>query len=100
MLFAEEVVRGGPAFAVSLVLSSVEPMLRNSAALGAWQVCGWVKGGWGHLDQAEVGWGLRGRGKYPDLLSGLCTYEGPFTPHTFCCVSTPGHQPHSGYWSG
>ena len=37
-LFAEEVVRGGPAFAVSLVLSSVEPVLRNSAALGAWQV--------------------------------------------------------------
>ena len=38
-LFAEEVVRGGPAFAVSLVVSSVEPVLRNSAALGAWQVC-------------------------------------------------------------
>ncbi|KAG1681344.1 hypothetical protein FOA52_007392 [Chlamydomonas sp. UWO 241] len=37
-LFAEEVVRGGPAFAVSLVISSVEPVLRNAAALGAWQV--------------------------------------------------------------
>lgn len=38
-LFAEEVVRGGPAFAVSLVISSIEPALRNAAALGAWQVC-------------------------------------------------------------
>jgi hypothetical protein len=37
-LFAEEVVRGGPAFAVSLVLSSVEPALRAAAELGAWQV--------------------------------------------------------------
>ena len=37
-LFAEEVVRGGPAFAVSLVLSSVEPGMRAAAELGAWQV--------------------------------------------------------------
>ena len=37
-LFAEEVVRGGPAFAVSLALSAVEPALRASAELGAWQV--------------------------------------------------------------
>eukprot|EP00798_Chlamydomonas_sp_ICE-L_P008610 gene8611-34050_t len=37
-LFAEEVVRGGPAFAVSLVISSIEPTLRNVAALGDWQV--------------------------------------------------------------
>jgi len=37
-LFAEEVVRGGPAFAVSLLISAVEPTLRNAAALGAWQV--------------------------------------------------------------
>eukprot|EP00798_Chlamydomonas_sp_ICE-L_P029012 gene29012-32203_t len=37
-LFAEEVVRGGPAFAVSLVISSVEPTLRNTAQLGDWQV--------------------------------------------------------------
>lgn len=37
-LFAEEVVRGGPAFAVSLVLSTVEPALRRCAELGAWQV--------------------------------------------------------------
>lgn len=40
-LFAEEVVRGGPAFAVSLVLSSIEPTLRNAAELGAWQVRFW-----------------------------------------------------------
>ena len=37
-LFAEEVVRGGPAFAVSLVLSSIEANLRKAADLGAWQV--------------------------------------------------------------
>ncbi|CAG9462085.1 unnamed protein product [Pedinophyceae sp. YPF-701] len=37
-LFAEEVVRGGPAFAVSLVLGAVEPELRKDAELGAWQV--------------------------------------------------------------
>ena len=37
-LFAEEVVRGGPAFAVSLGLSALEPALRGAAELGAWQV--------------------------------------------------------------
>lgn len=37
-LFAEEVVRGGPAFAVSLVLSAVEPALRAAAQLGSWQM--------------------------------------------------------------
>ena len=37
-LFAEEVVRGGPAFALSLVLSAVEPALRAAAELGAWQL--------------------------------------------------------------
>lgn len=38
-IFAEEVVRGGPAFAISLVISGVEPRLRQLAELGAWQVC-------------------------------------------------------------
>eukprot|EP00887_Chlorella_sp_A99_P007269 scaffold2.g7269.t1 len=37
-LFPEEVVRGGPAFAVSLVLSSIEPGMRAAAELGAWQL--------------------------------------------------------------
>lgn len=37
-MFGEEVVRGGPAFAVSLAITAIEPTLRNSAALGAWQV--------------------------------------------------------------
>lgn len=37
-IFAEEVVRGGPAFAISLVVSGVEPRLRQLAELGAWQV--------------------------------------------------------------
>lgn len=31
-------MRGGPAFAVSLVLSSLEPALRAAAELGAWQI--------------------------------------------------------------
>ena len=31
-------VRSGPAFALSLVLSSVEPVLRSAAELGAWQI--------------------------------------------------------------
>lgn len=37
-LFPEEIVRGGPAFAVSLVIASIEPALRSAAELGAWQV--------------------------------------------------------------
>jgi alpha-glucan,water dikinase len=37
-LFAEEVVRSGPAFGVSLALSAVEPAMRAAAELGAWQV--------------------------------------------------------------
>jgi len=37
-IFAEEVVRGGPAFAISLVISAIEPTLRQLAELGAWQV--------------------------------------------------------------
>jgi hypothetical protein len=49
-LFAEEVVRGGPAFAVSLVITAIEPMLRNAAALGAWQV-----GGEGKVDRGPNG---------------------------------------------
>jgi hypothetical protein len=40
-IFAEEVVRGGPAFAISLVISGVEPRLRQLAELGAWQVRVW-----------------------------------------------------------
>eukprot|EP00873_Tetraselmis_striata_P000762 jgi/Tetstr1/421026/TSEL_012071.t1 len=37
-LFAEEVVRGGPAFAVSQVLGNIEAGLRSAADLSAWQV--------------------------------------------------------------
>lgn len=33
-------MRGGPAFAVSLVLTSIEPRMRARAELGAWQVGG------------------------------------------------------------
>lgn len=37
-IFAEEVVRAGPAFAVSLVLSSLEQPVRAAANLSSWQV--------------------------------------------------------------
>mmetsp|Transcript_20854 Transcript_20854/g.62756 ORF Transcript_20854/g.62756 Transcript_20854/m.62756 type:complete len:1085 (+) Transcript_20854:1468-4722(+) len=37
-LFAEEVIRGGPAFALSLVLGPLEKGLRAAAELGAWQL--------------------------------------------------------------
>ena len=37
-LFAEKVVRGGPALAVSLNLSAMEPGFRAAAELGAWQL--------------------------------------------------------------
>ena len=37
-LFAEEVVRGGPAFGASLALSAAEPALRAAASLSAWSV--------------------------------------------------------------
>ena len=37
-LFAEEVVRGGPAFGASLALSAAEPALRAAARLSPWQV--------------------------------------------------------------
>jgi len=37
-LFSEEVVRGGPAFALSLLLRRLDPLLRQEAGLGGWQV--------------------------------------------------------------
>lgn len=37
-LFSEEVVRGGPAFALSLLLRRLDPILRKAAGLGGWQV--------------------------------------------------------------
>lgn len=59
-VFAEEVIRGGPAFAVSLVITAIEPTLRNAAALGAWQVRGVAVGvggfGWGGCLARRGGW--------------------------------------------
>jgi alpha-glucan,water dikinase len=37
-LFSEEVIRGGPAFALSLLLRRLDPLLRKQAGLGGWQV--------------------------------------------------------------
>ena len=37
-LFSEEVIRGGPAFALSLMLTRLDPYLRREAHMGEWQV--------------------------------------------------------------
>ncbi len=37
-LFSEEVVRGRPAFVLSMLLRHIDPMLRKAAKLGNWQV--------------------------------------------------------------
>lgn len=37
-LFSEEVIRGGPAFALALLLRHLDPLLRTAAGLGGWQV--------------------------------------------------------------
>jgi len=37
-LFSEEVIRGGPAFALALLLRRLDPLLRAAAGLGGWQV--------------------------------------------------------------
>jgi len=37
-LFSEEIIRGSAAFMLSLLLRRLEPMLRESAGLGGWQV--------------------------------------------------------------
>lgn len=37
-LFSEEVIRGGPAFALSVVLRHLEPLLRKAAGMGGWQI--------------------------------------------------------------
>lgn len=47
-------MRGGPAFAVSLILSSLEPALRAAAELGAWQIISPVRA----LGRVEVVGGL------------------------------------------
>lgn len=37
-LFSEEVIRGGPAFALSLMLTRLDPYLRREAHMGEWQI--------------------------------------------------------------
>ena len=36
--FSEEVIRGGPAFGLSLALTRLDKMLRQEANLGAWSI--------------------------------------------------------------
>ena len=37
-LFGEEVIRGGPAFTVSRLMRRLDPMLREQAGIGGWQI--------------------------------------------------------------
>ena len=48
-LFAEETVRGSPAFPVSLALSALDPVFRKVAELGSWQVISPVEAAVGRL---------------------------------------------------
>ena len=43
-LFTEEVLRGRPAFALSLLLHAIDPVLRKNAELGDWQIISRGKG--------------------------------------------------------
>ncbi|MEA3385532.1 MAG: PEP/pyruvate-binding domain-containing protein [Thermodesulfobacteriota bacterium] len=43
-LFSEEVVRGKPIFALSMLLRQIDPILRRDAHLGSWQVIGQGQG--------------------------------------------------------
>eukprot|EP00899_Mesostigma_viride_P015827 jgi/Mesvir1/24245/Mv10949-RA.1 len=54
-LFSEEMVRAGPAFAVSLVLRRAEPALRAMAGVGAWEI---------------ISAGRRGAGGEPTVVRG------------------------------
>jgi alpha-glucan,water dikinase len=44
-LFSEEVIRGGPAFTLSLLLRPLDGKLRKQAGLGGWQVISAARGG-------------------------------------------------------
>jgi hypothetical protein len=37
-LFSEEVVRGGPGFALSMLMQKIDPVIRDMADMGKWQV--------------------------------------------------------------
>lgn len=80
-LFAEEVVRGGPAFALSLVLSAVEPTLRAAAELGAWQLISPVNA----LGRVVVVAGLH------EVQDEVCKRVGCMAVCAFCpcCLTSP-----------
>ncbi|MHB1425023.1 MAG: phosphohistidine-like domain-containing protein [Gemmataceae bacterium] len=44
-LFSEEVIRGGPAFTLSLLLKPLDRLLREQAGLGGWQIISPARGG-------------------------------------------------------
>src|SRR5579875_358985 len=44
-LFSEEVIRGGPAFTLSLLLRPLDAKLREQAGLGGWQIISPARGG-------------------------------------------------------
>jgi alpha-glucan,water dikinase len=52
-LFAEEVVRGRPTFALSLLLNKIERKIRNAARMSDWQVISRGEGG-GYVEAVEA----------------------------------------------
>jgi alpha-glucan,water dikinase len=59
-LFSEEVVRGGPAFVLSILVRRLEPMLRGCAHLGNWQVISPGRGV-GYLEVVDTLRSVQGR---------------------------------------
>lgn len=58
--FGEEVVRGQPAFILSVLLRTLDPTLRAAAGVGAWQVVSQAVGG-GELTLMGDLEGIQGR---------------------------------------
>jgi len=52
-LFSEEVIRGGPAFTLSLLLRPLDALLREQAGLGGWQVISPARGGGGKVKSVQ-----------------------------------------------
>jgi alpha-glucan,water dikinase len=52
-LFSEEMIRGGPAFTLSLLLRPLDAQLREQAGLGGWQVISPARGGGGKAQSVQ-----------------------------------------------
>ena len=102
-LFPEEVVRGGPAFAVSLVLTAAEPHLRGAAELGAWQIIS-PANCWGRLEVVPDLHGIQekvggcGQGRPPPSSPHPSQPPHPTPPHPTTPPPPPTtthHHPHT-----